>query len=93
MDEDGKISYTELVEAVHLMEPLPYSTDAVVRSIEIERALERSRALERLYLPSYPYYFYPYYPNYYPSYFPYLHLSDIRIRENSLERLRRSRLA
>lgn len=23
-DEDGRISYAELVEAVHLMEPLPY---------------------------------------------------------------------
>jgi Ca2+-binding EF-hand superfamily protein len=25
LNEDGKISYSELVEAVHLMEPLPYA--------------------------------------------------------------------
>lgn len=37
-DEDGKISYTELVEAVHLMEPLPYRPSAAV-----ELALRESR--------------------------------------------------
>lgn len=94
-DEDNRISYQELIEAVHLMEPLPYTplNNSIIKAYEIERALERSRSLERLNLSSYPYYFYPYYPYYYPSYFPYLRLHDVRVRENSLDRLRRSRLA
>ena len=47
--------------------------------------------MERIYLNYYPYYIYPYYPLYYPSYYPYLSLTDIRLRESSLERLRLSR--
>lgn len=96
LDQDGRITYSELVEAVHLMEPLPYtpSSGILIRQNEIERAIQTNRALERLYLPSYPYYFYPYYPTYYPaSFYPYLSLAEIRIRENSLDRLNRSRLA
>ena len=38
LDEDGRISYSELVEAVHLMEPLPYDYSPVVdTSSEIRR--------------------------------------------------------
>lgn len=95
LDEDGKISYSELIESVHLLEPLPYRVPSTVsiREVELEKALERSRSLERIYYPYYPYYFSPYYPLYYPSYYPYLRLSDVRLRESSLDRLRRSRLA
>ena len=49
MDQDGKISYSELVEAVHLMEPLPYKPDVPLRS-ELLNAIENSRSLERIYL-------------------------------------------
>ncbi|CAK69374.1 unnamed protein product (macronuclear) [Paramecium tetraurelia] len=91
LDQDGRISYSELVEAVHLMEPLPYRS-SVVRDTDYIRAVENNRSLERLALPSYPYYFYPYYPYYYPYYYPSLRLENVRQRENSLERLRRSRL-
>lgn len=95
LDQDGRISYSELVEAVHLMEPLPYVPPVDIRPsmTELERSLNRSKALERLYLSSYPYYFYPYYPTVYPaSSYPYLTLTEMRLRESSLERLRRSRL-
>lgn len=96
LDEDRRIGYSDLVEAVHLMEPLPYrptsTTELVARESEIRLQLEKSKALERLYLSSYPYYIYPYYPLYYPSYYPYWRLSEMRLRESSLERLRRSRL-
>lgn len=38
LDEDGRISYSELVEAVHLMEPLPYDYSPIVdTSREIRR--------------------------------------------------------
>ena len=92
LDEDGRISYHELIEAVHLMEPLNYFSDVIIRASEMEKAVERSRALERIILPQYPYYFYPYYPHFYPSFFPYLHLNEMRVRENSLDRLRKTRL-
>lgn len=86
LDEDNRITYSELVEAVHLMEPLPYEfTMPTMLDTEIRRAIETNRALERLYLSSYPYYFYPYYPKYYPSYYPYL--SDLG-RSSSIERIR-----
>ncbi|KAM3137109.1 hypothetical protein pb186bvf_010837 [Paramecium bursaria] len=91
LDQDGKISYSELVEAVHLMEPLPYKPDVPLRS-ELLNAIENSRSLERIYLSQYPYYFYPYYPYYYPYYYPSLKLESTRERERSLERLHRSRI-
>lgn len=94
MDDDDRISYGDLIEAVHLKEPLPYTPSAsvVIKSDEIERALERANSLERLYLSSYPYYFYPYYPASYPTYFTYLNFNErMRVRENSIERLRNSR--
>lgn len=52
----------------------------------IYRAIEKNHALERLYLTTYPYYFYPYYVSYYPFYFPYL--SEVQFRDSSLERLK-----
>lgn len=95
MDFDGRISYSELIEAVHLLEPLPYKlpSSLAIREAELQAALERSRSLERIHYPYYPYYFSPYYPLYYPSYYPYLRLTEQRLRESSLDRLRRSRLA
>lgn len=93
LDRDGKISYSELMEAVHLMEPLPYRRESqTLRQSELLAAIENNRSLERLSLQSYPYYFYPYYPYYYPYYYPTLKLENLRQRENSLDRLRRSRL-
>lgn len=79
LDQDGRVSYSELVEAVHLMEPLPYrSTEHGLRESEILNAIEKNRSLERVYLPSYPYYFYSYYPYYYPYYYPSLRLENQR---------------
>ncbi|CAD8052769.1 unnamed protein product [Paramecium primaurelia] len=91
LDQDGKISYSELVEAVHLMEPLPYRSN-IIRDNDFVKAVENNRSLERLSFSSYPYYFYPYYPYYYPYYYPNLRLESVRQREDSLERLRRSKL-
>ncbi len=89
LDEDRRVSYSELVEAVHLMEPLPYDySPAIDSSREIRRAIEHNHALERLYLSTYPYYFYPYYTSYYPYYYPYLSNTEINLRASSLERLR-----
>lgn len=94
LDQDDKISYSELVEAVHLMEPLPYKpSTSSIRESQLLSAIENKRSLERTYLPSYPYYFYSYYPYYYPYYYPNLKLENLRQRENSLDRLRRSRLS
>lgn len=59
------------------MEPLPYRS-SVVRDTEYIRAVENNRSLERLALPNYPYYFYPYYPYYYPYYYPSLRLENVR---------------
>jgi hypothetical protein len=94
LDEDGRISYSELIEAVHLLEPLPYRipSNLTIREAELQSALDRSRSLERIYYPYYPYYFSPYYPQYYPSYYPYLRIGEQRIRESSLEVLRKSKL-
>jgi Ca2+-binding EF-hand superfamily protein len=36
LDEDGKISYSELIEAVHLLEPLPYRVPSSVAIREAE---------------------------------------------------------
>jgi hypothetical protein len=37
LDEDGRISYSELIEAVHLLEPLPYRipSSVVIREAEL----------------------------------------------------------
>jgi hypothetical protein len=77
LDNDGRISYSELVEAVHLMEPLPYRS-STIRDSEYLKAVENNRSLERLSLSNYPYYFYPYYPYYYPYYYPSLRLESVR---------------
>lgn len=40
LDLDGRVSYSELVEAVHLMEPLPYKSSGVgLRESEIMSAV------------------------------------------------------
>jgi Ca2+-binding EF-hand superfamily protein len=37
LDQDGRITYTELIEAVHLMEPLPYEADPLSNSSSLIR--------------------------------------------------------
>jgi len=73
------------------MEPLPYRSN-IIRDNDFVKAVENNRSLERLSFSSYPYYFYPYYPYYYPYYYPNLRLESVRQREDSLERLRKSKL-